>query len=668
MSNSDNGKRRVNPALLLGGNDSGAKQEELIETGGFVAPRKVRSFLPSEGSNGSGGDVQDELLTRGAHQVKESGGFAPEREAVVPVVEKESGEVKGEGSRKVNPLLDVSDEVELPTLSDNVVSGEKKVSEGSSGVSMPGWLGEGDDEVDLDSLPTPGGEFVSDEPVEVAEKVVPVFDKPVPRKVNPLLDVSDEVELPEVDEGEVKKSVNPLFADVPAKTDKPRPRKVNPLFADPGVVEKKPDEVKPVAPRKVNPLFADPAEVKGEDKKQVNPLFMLGKEQVKDPVTKPDVLGRGPGAGGRARVVPGVEGEVDKGASEAVDVRRKLFVERDGAKPRGPYTRRPEAGVEAGEWEENDKGVSAGLGGEVDRGVKKANVKGFHFTDRDALILRFLARYRYAYVDQIARLVDSTPRNITARLRVLEKRGLIRRESVTGNQYLWTTRKAGNLLVDIGFKEIKKGNISFVTIAHSIGLGNLGAEFEREAGGLDLLGEGKGVENWVQPKNRWRMGIWGNPEGKTFGEMTVTEREIRQGQTRWRGNRDTAEMRRMVDIAVANPNGPELEEGNEGLFVVYGMEGGEHIPDFVIARDRNSQGGVENIAIELELTEKTNAEWRKIIRNYRDNGHMFKKVYYFTHKKSIANALLKVIELEGMQDRVVIRKYQPNNSRMPFFG
>lgn len=637
----DERKRRVNPALLLGGGDSGssASQPELVESGDFVSPRRARNFLParSEEENAS----SDEPVTQ--------------LPAFVSDVDDEPSldELEGLGLGRVNRRS--TDEVVSPPV--DIV--EKPVS-------LPV-----NDEPSLDELEGLGFERAPRRD-DVVDVVAPELAEPSVEDVIVLgvvsdsgsavfgseLEVTDTVVVPsEVVSSDVvdEPSLDELEGLGVPKVE--RKRKVNPLFlaADEPPVEKKPVAKVPVKPEVVKPVSS----------RRVNPAFMLDKETSK-PAARPGFLdtGRSP----VRRPVTPVESESDVDEVSEDDRVRKLFVTRSDSKPRSPYTKRVDTNVDSEDWGDDVEGVSAGLGGEVDEGKRKADHKGFHFKERDAIILRFLARYRYAYVDQIARLVDSTPRNVMSRLRVLEKRGFIRREAVTGTQYLWTTRKAGNLLVDIGFKEIKKGNISYATISHTIGLANLGVEFERENGGKDLLGEGKGLDNWEPNFNRWKLGVWGHPEGKGYGEMTVTEREIRQGQTRWRGNRDTGEMRNLVMKAIANPSGPECEEGNEGLFVVYGLQGGEHVPDFVIARERNASGGVENIAIELELTEKTNAEWRKIIRNYRDNGQMFKKVYYFTHKKAIANALMKIIEMEGMEDRVVLRKYTPQNGRLPFWG
>jgi hypothetical protein len=130
-------------------------------------------------------------------------------------------------------------------------------------------------------------------------------------------------------------------------------------------------------------------------------------------------------------------------------------------------------------------------------------------------------------------------------------------------------------------------------------------------------------------------------------------------------------MRELVSAAASSrDSAPELEEGNEGLFVVYGAggKGGEHIPDLVVARERDNEGKPQHIAVELELTPKSNADWRKILRNYRDNGDMYSKIYYFTHKRSISTALIKLAEAEGISDRFIVRKYTPVNGRMPFWG
>lgn len=569
-------KRRVNPALLLGGEAVEKKsQPPLVESDSFAAPKAPvrRDFrLPGE---------------------------------------------KPVGPRKTPPL---------PGVGSGTTPTPPKPAPVVPPVKEPVAEDAGDDELVVDSatgevLDAPVGDVaVSDS--EAVKPVIPAFPRvgaPTPSGKAP--------GLPGVVSKPVKedKVVEDAGAEVSPSVDKPR--------------------------RQVNPLF-----LAGEEKEHVGEAVPVKQERM----VRPNFILQGERVPQRFPAKPEKKVQPFQALPDGV------------AKPRAQYARKIDANVEFEEWTDDDStDTQYGLGGEVDADyVEPQYSKAFHLTERDIIVMRFLARYRYAYTDQLARLVDTMPRTITARLRVLEKRGFVRRQPITERQYLWMTRKAGNLIVDISFPEIRKGAVSYATIAHTIGLTNLGVEFEREAGGKDLLGEGKGIANWVMPSNRWKLGIWGNPEGKTLGEMTVTEREIRQGQLRWRGGRSSKEMRELVSLAAASPEAPELEEGQEGLFVIYGAggKGGEHIPDLVIARERDENGKPQHLAIELELTAKSNADWKKILRNYRDNGEMYSKIYYFTHKRSISTALQKVNEEVGLGDRLVVRKYVPVNGKMPFWG
>lgn len=597
VNDSSGKRRRVNPALLLGGNVS----PDVVESDEFKGSRSqsVNRFLgdvkPVDAPVDSGVEPLDKAPAN--NDAYDSGKGSPVLFPSADEVKKREGSV----SEPVKPLF--------PGLDGRSVKRPVKPSP---------------------SLPS-REEVKGVKPVD-KEEVVPVEEKPVARK-----------------------PAGGFFLPGEARPVRGGVKKLPSSGED--SVQKEGEDVKgDSVSRKVNPLFA--TSDKEVSRPAARPSFMLDSDKI--PAKRPVDFAKN-----KTVVEPVVEPvKEDK-------VEKSVKPSSVGRKPKSAYVSKVDANIDAGEWSDEDEGTSLGLGGEVDaRYVEPQYGRGFHLTERDIVLMKFLARYRYAYVDQLARLVDSIPRNIVNRLRVLEKRGFVRKEPITDRQYLWTVRKAGLVLVDSAFREIKKGNLSYATIAHTIGLGNLGIELEREAGGKDLLGEGKGNPNWVMPERRWRLGIRGNPDGMTRGEMTITEREIRQGQMRWRGNRSYKELREFVDAAVLNPDGPELEEGNEGLFVVYGPggKGGEHVPDLVVQRERDAYGRPEHIAIELELTQKTPTEWRKILRNYRDNGLMYSKVYYFTHKKSIGTALTRIAEEEGFGDKFVVRKYSPINNRMPFWG
>lgn len=324
--------------------------------------------------------------------------------------------------------------------------------------------------------------------------------------------------------------------------------------------------------------------------------------------------------------------------------------------------------IEVDDWTEDDSNdPTIGLGAEKDPKAFKVTRlgKGFAITERDITIMRFLARYRYAYVDQIARLVNAEIKDVKARLRKLEREGLLRSEAITAGQDIFLVRKAGLSIIDMDFPEIKKGSVSFITVAHTVGLVNLAVELEMATGGKNILGE----DDFPQ-FNRYPLGIreFGTPPS-LIGEMTVTEREIRRGNRLFRGSKTTEDMRILARDAYEDSSGPELLDGNEGLFVVYGNgKDGEHVPDLVVARPRGDNGEVKHIAIELELTPKNNSEWSRILRWYRDHGFMYEKIYYFTHKRTLAESIKRIAVNVGMEDRIIVRKYIPQNDRGPFWG
>lgn len=377
----------------------------------------------------------------------------------------------------------------------------------------------------------------------------------------------------------------------------------------------------------------------------------------------------------------------------------KPAVADDIKKDQRPSRLKAKPNITAEEWDMDDKSdVEFGLNSNNDKDAPVAEVgAGFHLTERDIEIIRYLARYRYAYNFQVARYLDTTPKAINLRLKKLADKGFVRRKRVTGNQYIWLSTKTGNLVADVDLRAVPNNELSFVTMAHTVGLCNIGTELERRAeGGKDLLGEQKYGREW--PVRGEVFNLKGEP---VIGVKVLSEKEIRQGQQKWRMNRTTAEMREEVERAIregspvidektgeiVSPAGeqPEMLEGNEGLFVIYGET--EHIPDMVIQRGRDEFGNPLNIAIELELTPKTTAEWRKILRIYRDYGigKMYQKVIYFTHKSQISRLLNKinredvhltvdeVIELadgstQVKEGQLSLRKYTPVNGNVPFWG
>ena len=327
----------------------------------------------------------------------------------------------------------------------------------------------------------------------------------------------------------------------------------------------------------------------------------------------------------------------------------------------------PLAGSET--WDDEDvPDTHLGLNAEAPQ-VKKAKKKAkLALTKRDIEIITLCARYRFAYREQIQHYFQSE--NVRNRLTRLADEGLLRKDMVTQNQALWLPSQAGLDVADLDLTHIERGRYSATSIAHSIGLLNLGIEFEM--GWENLLKE----DVWP---NLNRVDRHGN---RLQGETVITEREITNSFNRLKGiakgdarkTADTSsELLKLRNDALGEIPAPgklplEMREGMAGLFVGY-FQNKSHTPDMVIARPRSQDGSSNHIAIELELNPKPIPDWIRILRSFKADP-MFKSVIYFTHKRSINNQLTEVNKKHvGLTpEQFKIFKYTPRNDSIPFWG
>jgi hypothetical protein len=336
-----------------------------------------------------------------------------------------------------------------------------------------------------------------------------------------------------------------------------------------------------------------------------------------------------------------------------------------GGRPSEMKAKIPEI-ITVRDWDNNTEDDPIyGLGSEKEENEYKPKTnKKIILNERDFIMMNFMTKHRYCYSEQLARLVSAENKDIRARLARLEKEGYIRRETITRGQDLWLTKKAGLQIIGSPYNAIGKGQVSPAAIQHTIGVGNLAVELEMGEGAENILGEDD-----FPKTNRYLYGKY-DPDSSPvlLGEMTISEREIRSANRVLRGgnNETTIDLKYKVQAAAADFSAPERLEGNEWMFAVYSK--GEHFPDLVVSRPRDEQGKPQHIAIELELTAKDLPSWRRILKWYQQDGVMFSKVYYFTHVRTIATRVQKVVDELGLTDRVILRKYIPRNNRGPFWG
>lgn len=254
------------------------------------------------------------------------------------------------------------------------------------------------------------------------------------------------------------------------------------------------------------------------------------------------------------------------------------------------------------------------------KSAKKAG--GMRLTPRDIEILTFLARYRAATVNQIARHVDSSLYAIRNRLPRLHREGMLT-WSFTGQAKpkVWTVTDTGLKVAGVN---LSAPTISWGTLRHTLGLVDLGTTFE------------------------------------LAGENVVTEREIRAAMR----YTPTGRMRTAIDLhrSLEDLSMSTDVDTHELATTYYTLpvqgKNYSHIPDMVVVRAPFENGAPGSIAVELELNRKTLSEWRNIITAYRDSSHFAQAVYYVTDVE-IERALRGVIHALGAEHRLSVIRFEP---------
>jgi hypothetical protein len=259
---------------------------------------------------------------------------------------------------------------------------------------------------------------------------------------------------------------------------------------------------------------------------------------------------------------------------------------------------------------------------------KSKTIGGIRLTGRDMQIMSFLARYRMATVGQLARRFQTSETALRNRLPMLEKAGLI--------SWAWAAQTKPKiwLITDQGLKTVGMSltvpTVSWGQLRHTLGLVDLGVAFE--------LG----------------------------GEIILTEREIRAAATRYSPTsrlRTALDMSRYqgglapVPVDGLDPDGL-AERIRQSLVVPVQGRAMGHIPDMVLARQPFPNGASGNVAVELELTRKGLAEWRKVLGAYQTSPY-FAEVYYFVTSRELQRGLEGVIKALGAGDKIKVVPFTP---------
>jgi hypothetical protein len=238
-------------------------------------------------------------------------------------------------------------------------------------------------------------------------------------------------------------------------------------------------------------------------------------------------------------------------------------------------------------------------------------IGGIRLTERDHLILGFLARYRCATVGQLARMFDTSEPALRMRLPRLERAGLVTWAwAAQTKPKLWLITSSG--LATVGM-HLSVPTIRWGQLRHTLGLVDLGISFE------------------------------------SSGEVVLTEREIRAAATRYM---PTDRLKSSINF----DDDPDVIRRQ--LIVPSAGRAMGHIPDMVLVRQSFANGLSGNISIELELTRKNYTEWKNILTAYK-NSTVFHEVYYFVVSSEIKRGLNSVIKSVGAGDKIKVLQFKP---------
>lgn len=272
-----------------------------------------------------------------------------------------------------------------------------------------------------------------------------------------------------------------------------------------------------------------------------------------------------------------------------------------------------------------------GIGAEKPVRVSRSDRGSLRLRRRDLEVISFLARYKFATRSQIERHFGTE--HFSRRLAQLRRAGYLWGETITRSQTLWTPSNAGLDLVDLDYPALSGGKITPSTIGHTLGLVNLGSDFE--TGKTDTMYLPEALHQ--------------NPEG----ERVVQEREISMSFKQYLTMTGDPRVLRSTNVE---------KWGSEPWTYVIHSTTKSHTPDLVL--DRGGKG--KDIAVELELSPKRNTEWKNILSMYKTSPYAH--VIYYTHKRGIAGALNRINRDEVGMANFHVRTYNPLRSDIPFWG
>lgn len=306
-------------------------------------------------------------------------------------------------------------------------------------------------------------------------------------------------------------------------------------------------------------------------------------------------------------------------------------------------------------WEETRsqwmRGIQSSMKARNDRLAKELR-EHLVIDGRDTDMLFFLWRFRNTPPIIIAYLIDVPVTQVLARLRQLERAGLIVESGIMGGPlFSISTFGARSLGVSpLPLKEPSQQSFNHNTVVSMIAAMS-------ERGEYNPFHEGDTVPSMRPPFQKWDdksvyvPGAWGGPasdsdlvDGLRIGFRCISELELRSAWSKWTKGHDFSQeqsyraAKSELDSWDGKGLAPELRVGNEHLlFLQSGLTYEEHAPDLVVKLPRNPDGTPRSLCVEVEMKAKKDGAdyYQQKFSDILSSGR-YGEVHYFCPSASVA--------------------------------
>ena len=318
---------------------------------------------------------------------------------------------------------------------------------------------------------------------------------------------------------------------------------------------------------------------------------------------------------------------------------------------------RPGLGVEESD-EDRKKRVEKVTRAVFGRDAYKRNAKK-RWSRKHQEFLEFLAKFKYATPRHLSKMFSEAASTSQKRLKELRSYGLVIDKKILGGEPLWFLTDAGMLLSGYDLAKVTEGRITYTMLPHQYAVNHLAANLW--GAGINVLNED------VYPLLN-RVDLLGKEQ---YGDYVVSEQEIQSsfGKLKLFSKADVylptlkaaieRKNKQWVDAGGAGfgPS-PEFQQGNEYMWAIFPpaiVKLAYHVPDLVVARQRNEDGSPNSIAVELEIQNKPIESYRKALTAYRYASHTYKQVVWVCQKASSAKKIRELALEMGMIESGALR-------------